>query len=66
MKIKTKVRGVGLGGQGGCKQRIEVFAKIQKKNKKIGGVYEEVKLYRGDPVGGGRRGLVGSKVGGSG
>ena len=27
-------------------------------------LYEEVKLYRGDPVGG--RGLVGSKVGGSG
>ena len=43
--------------------------KIQKK--KIGGggggvlvdVYEEMKLYRGDPVGGGGRGLVGSKVG---
>ena len=29
-------------------------------------VYEEVKLYRGHPVGGGGRGLVGSKVGGSG
>ena len=27
--------GVGLGGQGGCERRIEVFAKIQKK--KIGG-----------------------------
>ena len=25
------VRGVGLGGQGGCKRRIEVFVKIQKK-----------------------------------
>ena len=24
--------GVGLGGQGGCERRIEVFAKIQKKN----------------------------------
>ena len=23
--------GVGLGGQGGCEQRIEVFVKIQKK-----------------------------------
>ena len=27
--------GVGLGGQGGCERRIEVFVKIQKK--KIGG-----------------------------
>ena len=26
------VGGVGLGGQGGCEQRIEVFVKIQKKN----------------------------------
>ena len=25
------VRGVGLGGQGGCERRIEVFVKIQKK-----------------------------------
>ena len=24
-------RGVGLGGQGGCERRIEVFVKIQKK-----------------------------------
>ena len=24
--------GVGLGGQGGCEQRIEVFVQIQKKN----------------------------------
>ena len=24
--------GSGLGGQGGCEQRIEVFVKIQKKN----------------------------------
>ena len=24
--------GVGLGGQSGCKRRIEVFVKIQKKN----------------------------------
>ena len=23
---------VGLGGQGGCERRIEVFVKIQKKN----------------------------------
>ena len=36
--------GVGLGGQGGCERRIEVFVKIQKK--KFGG--------RG-PVGGGGR-----------
>ena len=26
------VRGVGLGVQGGCERRIEVFVKIQKKN----------------------------------
>ena len=36
MKIQKKkgggVRGVGLGGQGGCERRIEVFVKIQKKN----------------------------------
>ena len=24
--------GVGLGGQGGCERRIEVFVKIQKEN----------------------------------
>ena len=29
--------GVGLGGQGGCERRIEVFVKIQKKKKFIGG-----------------------------
>ena len=35
MKIQKKiggVRGVGLGGQGGCERRIEFFVKIQKKN----------------------------------
>ena len=26
--------GVGLGGQDGCEQRIEVFVKIQKKKKR--------------------------------
>ena len=42
MKIQKKIGGgvrgggwgggrVGLGGQGGCEQRIEVFVKIQKK-----------------------------------
>ena len=36
-KLKTKIWGgdpglVGLGGQGGCERRIEVFVKIQKKN----------------------------------
>ena len=44
MKIKKKNfffggrggGGVGLGGQGGCEQRIEVFVKIQKK-KNLGG-----------------------------
>ena len=29
--------GVGLGGQGGCERRIEVFVKIQKKNFLRGG-----------------------------
>ena len=30
--------GVGLGGQGGCERRIEVFVKIQKKKWGGGGV----------------------------
>ena len=30
--------GSGLGGQGGCERRIEVFVKIQKKNFGGGGV----------------------------
>ena len=29
--------GVGLGSQGGCERRIEVFVKIQNNKKKIGG-----------------------------
>ena len=29
--------GVGLGGQGRCEQRIEVFVKIQKKKNFLGG-----------------------------
>ena len=29
---------VGVGGQGGCERRIEVFVKIQKKNIFWGGV----------------------------
>ena len=43
MKIKKKlgggggVRGVGLGGQGGCERRIEVFVKIKFKKKNWGG-----------------------------
>ena len=51
--------GVGLGGQGGCERRIEVFVKIQKK--KIGGgvrsggwsVAEGVRCVGGGLVGGG-------------
>ena len=46
--------GSGLGGKGGCERRIEVFVKIQKKKKILGG--------------GGRWGVVvglGSRVGGS-
>ena len=42
--------GVGLGGQSGCEQRIEVFVKIQKK-----------KIW-----GGGGGGSVGGSVGGRG
>ena len=30
--------GVGLGGQGGCERRMEVFVKIQKNNFGGGGV----------------------------
>ena len=37
MKIKKRKKmgggGVGLGGQGGCERRIEVFVKIQNKKK---------------------------------
>ena len=40
--------GSGLGGQGGCERRIEVFVKIQKKN-----------FWGGGGVGGGGRGRVG-------
>ena len=42
---------VGLGGQGGCERRIEVFMKIQKKNWRGGGVG----LGVGGRVGGGVR-----------
>ena len=44
--------GVGLGGQGGCERRIEVFVKIQKKN-----------FFRG---GGGGSGWGGGRGGGGG
>ena len=44
MKIQKKKmgwgregEGSGLGGQGGCERRIEVFVKIQKKKKFWGG-----------------------------
>ena len=57
MKIQKKKIGVGegsgLGGQGGCERRIEVFVKIQKK-----------KILGGGGGGGGRRGGLG-RVGGS-
>ena len=42
--------GVGLGGQGGCERRIEVFVKIQKKKKFF---------FGGGGGGSGRRGRVG-------
>ena len=51
MKIKKKIGGGvgdGLGGQGGCGRRIEVFVKFKKK--KLGG---------GGGGGGGGRGWVG-------
>ena len=72
MKIQKKKyggrgeRGVGLGGQGGCNRRIEVFGKIhtQKKNQgrfvgvRVGGVRVDVneELKFGGP--GGRLGAV--------
>ena len=46
---------VGLGGQGGCERRIEVFVKIQKKNWGEGG--------QGDEGRGGERGRVGGQGG---
>ena len=46
---------VGLGGQGGCERRIEVFVKIQQK-----------KFGRGWSGGGGGGGGVGLGEGGSG
>ena len=46
--------GVGLGGQSGCEQRIEVFVKIPKKNFFFGGGGG-----LGGGVGGGGRGRVG-------
>ena len=45
--------GVGLGGQGGCERRIEVFVKIQKK--KIGGGGGGGGSVGGGGVGGGVR-----------
>ena len=48
--------GVGLGGQGGCERRIEVFVKIQKKNN----------FFWGGGVGGGSGGGIGGSVGGVG
>ena len=54
--------GVGLGGgQGGCKRRIEVFVKIQKKKIWWGGV----RWGGGGGVGSGG-GKVGDGVGGAG
>ena len=48
--------GVGLGGQGGCERRIEVFGKIHKKKSGGGGGRE------GRGSGGGGVGLVGGGV----
>ena len=53
-KFKKKIGGgsggVGLGGQGGCERRIEVFVKIQKK-----------KIFAGVGGGGRGRGRVGGR-----
>ena len=43
--------GVGLGGQGGCERRIEVFVKIKKKKKFGGGVGGGVAVGLGDQSG---------------
>ena len=51
--------GVGVGGQSGCEQRIEVFVKIQKKKFFFGGGVGGVRLGGG---GGGRWGGVGLGV----
>ena len=49
-------RGVGLGGQGDCERRIEVFVKIQKKKIGGGGSW-------GEGVGlGGVRGIVNEEL----
>ena len=36
-RVGGRVGGVGLGGQGRCEQRSEVFVKIPKKKKNWGG-----------------------------
>ena len=72
MKIKKNVffffwgggggsgRGVGLGGQGRCEQRSEVFVKVQKKI-----VNKELKFFViiQKKIGGGGRGLGGRVLG---
>ena len=62
MKIQKKKlgwgregEGSGLGGQGGCERRIEVFVKIQKK-----------KIFFGGGLGGGGGRGVSGRVGGGG
>ena len=56
------VRGSGLGGQGGCERRIEVFVKIQKKieDVKFLGKFTNKKISGGYFGGGGGFGLGGS------
>ena len=62
---------LGWGGQGGCKRRIEVFVKIQKKNGGSGlrvwvGVNEELKFWgkiKKKNVWGGPGGRVGGQDG---
>ena len=38
VKIQNRGPGVGLGGQGRCVQRIEIFLKINKKSRGVGGI----------------------------
>ena len=51
--------GVGLGGQGGCERRIEVFVKNQKKNIGGGGVVWKGVGWRGS----GGRGVGWGRIG---
>ena len=67
---KRKSGGSRAGGQGACERRIEVIMKMQKKlGGPVGGIRSGVRVavyVELNLLGVGGRGLVGSKVGGSG